>query len=258
MITTDIDARAMIASMTDLEKQSFPFAIWKALNDTAFQDVRPGWRDRMLQVFDRPKPLTLNAVLVKRARRNDPEAEIYLRDEAHKGTPPARYLIHQVEGGSRKRKPFESLLTQAGVMEPNEFAIPGKSYPLDPFGNVPARVVTAMLSDVKGSRAATEYSTPESRRRRERRRKKRGGLYFYSRGDRGLPRGIYERIRTAFGVGVRTVFIFATSARYAEQFDAYEVARSLFHEHFPERFEKQLRIEIQKSLSKNKAKGRSR
>lgn len=254
MFEARINAEPLIAAMSELEKRQFPFALSKALNDTAFEDVRPGWRDSMLRVFDRPKPLTLNAVLVKRAKKQNPVAEIYLRDEAAKGTPPARYLVHQVEGGTRKRKAFENLLIRAGVMAPSEFAVPGNSVVLDAFGNVPGRVITAILSDVRASRSETEYSTAASRRRRERRRTKRGGLYFYSRGDRGLPRAIYERIRTAFGVAVRPVFIFVTSVSYGKRFDAYETARDLFNRNFEKRFD----AAMQHAIATAKRKGRGR
>lgn len=237
MFKAEIDARALVAGLSDLEKKQFPFALATAINDTAFQDVRPGWRDAMLQVFDRPTSFTLNAVLVNKANKKDPAAEIYLRDEATKGTPPARYLFHEAYGGVRKHKPFENRLISAGIMSASEYAVPGTSTVLDAYGNVPGRVVNAILADVKASREVASFSTPASRRRRERSKKKRGGVYFVSRGDRGVQRGIYERIRTAFGTAVRPVFIFVGSVHYSKRFDAEAIARKLFYANFPRRFD---------------------
>lgn len=262
MFKTDVDARTLVAELDELEKRQFPYALAKALNDTAFQDVRGGWRDEMLQVFDRPTRITLNAVLVNRANRKQqpaPVAEIYIRDEASGGTPPVRWLVHGVEGGSRKHKPFENLLIRAGIMSPTEFAVPGRSYPLDAHGNVPGSVVKAITADVRLARGedTSHFSTPESRRRRERRRNKRGGLYFASRGDR-LPRGIYERIRTAFGVAVRTVFIFVSRVSYSPRFDAYDVARELFNRNFPRRFDEAMRHAVRTAKQKGRSGSRGR
>ena len=248
MFSIEIDTSTMLRTLSDVEKVQFPFALATALNDTAFQDVRAGWRDEMPRVFDRPTGLTLNAVLVNRANKRQvpvPHADVYLRDEAVKGTPPARYLEHQVKGGTRKRKPFENLLIRAGVMGPNEYVVPGNSVTLDAFGNVPGKVVTTILADLQAIRDEADRSTPESRRRRERRRTRRGGVYFLSRGtgtpdargrSQNLPRGIYERIRTGFGTAVRPVFLFVESVSYQRRFDAYGLAARLFHNGFPTRF----------------------
>ena len=254
---TDINAENLVAVLSELEKQQFPFALATALNDTAFQDVRPGWRDEMQRVFDRPTKLTLNAVLVRKATKTRPFAVIFIRNQATKGTPPARYLQAQARGGTRRQKPFENLLQAAGILSGNEFAVPGKSFPLDQFGNVPGRVVNSLLSDIKASRDESAFSTPESRRRRERRRTRRGGLYFLSRGDR-LPRGIYERIRTGFGTGVRTVFFFVGNARYRERFDPGEVTSDLFNRNFPRRFEASLARAVASAQKKGRKRRRRR
>lgn len=253
MFTTTIDARDMIRTLSTLEKKEFPFALAVALNDTAFQDVRPGWKDEMPRVFDRPTRLTLNAVLVKKARKKNPVAEIFLRNTAHKGTPPARYLIHEVEGGTRLHKPFENILIRAGIMSANEFAVPGTSYPLDNFGNIPGKVIRALLSDLQVSRSddTSSFSTPASRRRRRRRKRKRGGIYFLSRGGQNvLPRGVYERIITGFGVSARTVLHFVSSVRYEERFDAYQIAQDLFDKNFPRRFRAAMKKAVRTSRKK--------
>lgn len=265
MFQTDIDARELTDNMTEFALTQFPFALAKALNDTAFDDVRPGWRDEMPRVFDRPTRLTLGAVLVRRAKKVNPVAEIYLRNEASNATPTARYLIHQVEGGERLHKPFENILARAGIMSPDEFAVPGKSFPLDNYGNVPARVVQTVLKDVQAAIGEDQsgFSTPESRRRRDRRKKRRGGVYFLSRGkgtdlgkkgEQGLPRGIYERIRTGFGTAVRSVFVFVQRANYTERFDAYGLAKRLFDANFRRRFDQAMTFAIR--TSKRKARRR--
>jgi hypothetical protein len=240
-----VDAKELIKRLSDVEKRQFPFALATAINDTAFQDVQKGWKDEIPRVFDSPTPFTLNAVQVKKVNfrqakaSGDFSAEIFLRDEASKGTPPVRYLAHGVTGGTRKRKPFENDLIGAGVMSAGEFAVPAKGLQLDSHGNVPNAVIRTMLSDLQASKDATRRSTRESRARRARRKKGPTDVYFYWPGDQGtgrsthaLPRGIYRRR----GYFYEAVFFFVQSVSYEKRFDAYGLAERLFNAGFPRRF----------------------
>jgi hypothetical protein len=250
MFKTTIDPKTLLSRFSDLEKRQIPFAVMGALNDALF-DARDAWRTGIASVFDDPTQLTMNAVLYRKATRDRLEAELFLRNEATKGTPPSRYLLPQVEGRQREAKPFEFLLREAGVLGGDEFVTPARGFPLDPFGNVQRQVLNSVLSDLQASRDVTRRSTPESRGKRERRRAiGKRSVYFYSRGpeDIGggkiqhLPRGIYERTRTGFGSSVRLVLAIVKGApSYRSRFHAFEIANRAFAASFPVRFQERLR-----------------
>lgn len=250
MFKTDIDPAVMLARYSDLERTQLPFALVGAINDSLFI-ARDAWRSQIATVFDRPTALTMNAVLYKRATRADPVGELFLRNEASKGTPPSRYLLPQVDPGPREEKPFEFLLRQAGIIGGNEFIVPARNFPLDAAGNVPGGVLNTILSDLQASRNVEARSTAESRRKRGRRRNvNKRQVYFVSRGkgtqignrSQHLPRGIYERTQTGFGSSVRMVLAIVEGAPvYRQRFNAFEIANRAFAASFPERFRERLR-----------------
>lgn len=241
MIRTEINVEALMLDFDEIARKHVPEAVTRALNDTAF-DTRGAWKDEALRVFDNPTSLTLNAILYKKATRLVPAAEVFVRDEALKGTPPSKYLFAQVEGGGRRPKRSENLLRRAGILGENEFWVPGRSAPLDAFGNLPGATVRTILSDVQASFDEKQRSTRESRGKRARRRKQRGKVYFYNRAKRGnLPRGIYERIDTAFGSAVRTVMHIVSKTQYRKQYDVYALARRVFDDRYPQNLDVWLR-----------------
>jgi hypothetical protein len=178
MFKIDVDTSKLVGEMSDLEKRQLPFATANALNDAMF-DVRNAWREAMPQIFDQPTQLTLDAVLYKKATKQNLVAEVFLRNEATKGTPPSRYLIAEVEGGARREKPFEFLLRRAGVLRTDQFLVPAKGFPLDSQGNVPGGIVNKILSDLQSTREVAARSTPASRAKRARSRNiAKRGVYF--------------------------------------------------------------------------------
>lgn len=243
MFKSAIDVQQLMARMSDLEKRQLPFATMLAINDAMF-DVREGWKTEIATVFQSPTQLTLNAVLYKKATKENLVAEIFLRNEATKGTPPSRYLIENIKPeGGREEKPFEYLLRNAGILGGNEFVMPARGFPLDAYGNIPGGILTAILSDVQASRSADAYSNAESRRRRSRRKDRaKANVYWYERGTRGkLPRGIYQRQ----GLGIRMVLaIVEGSPVYRQRFDAYAIAERIFNKAFATRFQERLAFAV--------------
>src|SRR5690606_2908854 len=118
------------------------------------------------------------AALYRKATKAKPVAEVFIRDEAPKGTPPAKYLLPQVEGGTRRPKAFERRLQASGALPAGMFAVAGKGAKLDRHGNVPGRVITAVLSAMHSQFDPYQNATETSVKRRRRRRRKRGGDYF--------------------------------------------------------------------------------
>src|SRR5690606_18049531 len=110
-------------TLTELERDQLPFAAMRAANETGFA-VRQRWAEIMPRVFDRPTPMTQRAVMVRKATKQRPHAEVFIRDEAVNGTPPAKYLLAQVEGGARRSKRVEQRLTYAGFLPKGMFVVP--------------------------------------------------------------------------------------------------------------------------------------
>lgn len=243
MFSTTIDASVLDKRFSALEQKQLPFATANAVNDGLFA-ARQAWQQGIASVFDSPTQLTLNAVLYRKATKENLEGQLFLRNEATKGTPPSRYLVSQVRPGPRAEKPFEYLLRAAGVLGNNEFVTPARGFSLDPHGNIPGGILTLILSDLQASRNVDARSTAETRAKRSRRKKaNKRGVYFYNRAKRGnLPRGIYER--TSFGAAgnaVRLVLAIVEGPPvYRQRFDAFGIANAAFTKTFAQAFPRRL------------------
>lgn len=237
---------------SELEKKNLDFAMIKTSNRTAFQ-VRESWKRAAVKTFDRPTPLTVNALLWRPATKQKLYAEIFIRDEVSKGTPPAQYLRAQVEGGDRRPKGMERLLMSADLMPRDQFAVPGKDAPRDAYGNVPSGQVRRILSQLRAGLEAgyTSNETDEGRARRLKRQRKRGGggSFFVLQKQRGRLRpGIYERIEFAQGSAVRAMFIFTRKAVYDARYDIFGIAEKAWTKLMPFYFERELANAVETSI----------
>jgi hypothetical protein len=237
-----------------LEQKHVPAALTRAVVHTA-QELQRDWARTMQRVFKNPTPFTQKAVRYK-IRSGTQGAEIFIRDEASNGTPPARYLMPQVRGGQRLMKPFENLLRKQGILPAGMQAVPGKGQPLDAFGNIPPADFSRMLSQLGARRDEKTNETDTSRRRRLRREKKRQelrGSYFVIKPGQGrmLP-GVYQRentggaAREALGVGsqARSVLIFTKPGNYSVRYRIFDRAEAVYRTTFPKFFEHALKTEI--------------
>jgi len=258
LVKIDVDADNMLGrQFSAIERQNLPFAIVQACNATAFE-IRETWKRAAPRVFDRPAPLTVNAAMYRKATKQKLYAEIFLRDEAAKGNAPAKYLQAQVEGGARRPKGMERLLTSAEIMPRDMFAVAGKGAPLDQYGNVKSGQVRQIISQMRASLEAgyTSNETDEGKARRLKRQRKRGGggSYFVVKQRRGrlLP-GIYERVTFGFGSAVRSIFIFTKNASYQPRYNIFGMAQRTWNKLMPFHFNR----ELQKALDTSKYRGRS-
>jgi len=167
------------------------FAAVVALTRTA-RAAREELQAEMPVIFDRPTRFTLNSVYVKPATKQDPVALVGFREFAGKGTPAAKYLLPQVEGGPRRPKRFERALMNAARMPKGMFAVPGQGADLDGYGNMNRGQITKILSALRASSDPTQ-----NRGKGKGRGKRRRETYFAAvPGDlrtRHLPPGIYKR-----------------------------------------------------------------
>ncbi|MDY4296830.1 MULTISPECIES: hypothetical protein [unclassified Xanthomonas] len=233
----------------ELERAQMPFALMQACNATAFE-VREAWKRKAPQVFDRPTPMTVNAAMYRKATKDRLYAEIFLRDEAFKGTPPSKYLLAEVAGGQRRVKGFEALLQAKGLMPRGEFAVTGRGAATDQYGNVRGSQITAILSQLSAQRDAYQNQSDVSAKRR-RAKRKRGGNYFVVMKKRGRLRpGIYERIDTGFGSAVRSIFVFTRRATYRPRYDIFGLAQRTWEKLMPFYFEREMVKAMQSAMAR--------
>lgn len=241
MLTIDVRSNipAALAKLDNFRRDQLPFATAKALTDTA-GDVQKELTETIPRALDRPIPYTRNSVWKTPATKRRLTAVVGLVNEAFKGTPPSKYLRALILGGERKNKRFEGLLRRAGMLGPNEFLVPGQAAPIDNFGNVPQGFIVQMLSALQAFQSAG-YSMNRTRASGQR-LGSRAPQFFWSRGDRGLPRGIWQRFPPQGKGGerqdgyVRPIFIAVSRQAYKQQFKFYEIAKAKAIESFPARF----------------------
>ena len=254
----EVDADNLLGrQFSELERTQLGFAAMRASNAVAFE-LRNTWKTTAQRVFDRPTPFTMNAILYRKATKDRPFAEVFVRDEAAKGTPPAKYLLPQVEGGSRRPKGMEALLRSSGAggeawLPAGMFAVPGQGAKLDAFGNVPSGQVRKIISQLRAGResgyVSNESDALRGKRVRRQNRRGGGGRYFVQRTRRGklLP-GIYERIVSGFGSGVRSIFIFVRKPTYRRRYDIFGLAQRQWNRLMPFHFNRELAKAVQSAV----------
>lgn len=257
LLKIEVDAdKVLDRRFTEIERHNLPFATMQAVNATAFA-IRQTWAEAAPRVFDRPVPLTTKAAQYTKATKQKLFAVVKLRDEATNGTPPAKYLLPEVEGGTRRKTGLEVLLQAKGAMPAGMFAVPGKGAQLDAYGNIRKGQISAVLSQLGARQDPLQNETDTSRDRRRRRAAKkgiRGGEFFAQKTKRGrmLP-GIYQRFQTGFGSAVRSLMIFVRGAQYKPRYDIFRLAQRSWDKLMPFHFQRELDKAVQTSKFRGKA-----
>ncbi|SDV48695.1 hypothetical protein SAMN05216551_105306 [Chitinasiproducens palmae] len=235
-----IDASGLNDRLREVVDRKLPYAQRAALNDLA-TEVRGELVRKMREVFDRPTPYTLNALYLRRATTQQLTAEVGIKDEAYKGTPAAKYLAPQIEGGRRNTKGVENALARRSARAGELLArlglsgqfVPAAAASLDAYGNVQRGQYSKLLSQLGAQGDAYTNETPISRGRREGKagakgRRKRAGPRFFIAGlyrARHLAPGIWVRYPFAHGWAIRPVLLAARSTpQYSQRFPFYETA----------------------------------
>jgi len=272
-ITVDPD-KVFQRELTALEQKKLPWATQQAVNRAA-AEIKQVWAGKVEEVFDRPVALTRNAVIVKKARyirnadgtRTPEPAEIYIRNKAARGTPPAKYLLAQVYGGARAATGLEVGLQRLGILSDGQRAVPGEDMPTDGHGNVGRGVVKKILSQLGTRSGARTFQSPDKRQRRRKREARRAthaGDMFVVRGTRwhgytlnrdgsqrptSLRPGIYQYARSGGQRGsLHRLFVFVRSARYSKLFNIFDYAQREWDRRFPGIFREELHKAVMESL----------
>lgn len=168
-----------------------PFAMSRALNDVAFE-ARRDMQGYLRRVLDAPVPFTLNGVLYAKATKKDLRAYVYLRDEV------ARYMEHQIEGGTRDAKGMEvglrgrRLFGSKGVPS-DAYFIPTKHYQSARGGNISKSRARQIVQETK----------------------KRDGKFFLFQEDGSNRLFVFEKLRQ--GRDLRLALIGVDAPRYTKR-----------------------------------------
>ncbi|MBP0492182.1 hypothetical protein [Roseomonas indoligenes] len=111
-----IDMRSMTRGLDDVARKQAPYAMARALTDSA-QAARVAVSRDLPRVFEKPTPFTRNAVTIKAARKTDLTARVFVK------TKQAEYLAIQETGGTRTPRK-RALVLPAAIQR-------------DQYGNIP-------------------------------------------------------------------------------------------------------------------------
>lgn len=207
-------------ALRELGEKQLPKTLARAATLTAYE-IRDALIGHVVKDFDRPTQVTLKSLYVKAANPKNQTARVWFKDAFTSGIPADKYLQPQVQGGVRGHKRFEKALIARGIMDSSEYAIPTKDI-LDAFGNVKGGLSLKILS---GLGAAETVSGTTANATSSRRSKKKGNARRFFVAKIANTRGIWERKGTAFGVGIRPVFVFVTKApNYQQRLDFFGIA----------------------------------
>ncbi|WP_346839814.1 hypothetical protein [Microbulbifer sp. SAOS-129_SWC] len=225
------DGSAFDKASAEIQRQ-LPYAGARALNSVAFR-IRGEEHAAIGRVFDSPTRLTRNAVLVNKADKRKGNAQVYIRDEASKGTPPEKYLAPAVFGGKRNEKRFERAIRYAHLwyrgerLPSNMYVVPGEAAKLNKHGNITAATYMRILSQVKANLDDKQNAT-NSRRSRA----KRGATKGYFLGKIEGTWGIWQRVGYKRRRSVRPILIFVSKVpNYRKRFPFYKIAQGVADRH---------------------------
>ena len=128
----------------------------------------------------------LNSFKVAKAKQGDPVAGVYY-DYVNRN-----FMRTQVEGGVRRPKGMEGLLSAKGVLPKGLAMLPAKGVPLDGYGNMSRGTISQVLSGLKA------YTGTNARNNRQGKTLRSGAAFFAIQSSKGkLPAGVYKRVTDA-------------------------------------------------------------
>lgn len=210
-IKVKADFGPLRALLTGMQRQ-IPFATAKALTVTA-NDVKAAQQREMARVFDRPATFTVQyGVGITPARKTDLRSVVFLKRKQ------AAYLLAQIEGGTRKRKPFEAQFAkeQSGSIIT---AVPGRAAALNQQGNLSKATIAKLGREAKS--------------------KNKRGVFFATL--QGGVSAIFQRK----GRTIEPLLVFTKErASYRRRFDFFGVAQKTVAANWQRNFDAALRSAI--------------
>ena len=231
VVDVRVDMRELerqVNALTAQAKRQIPFAASQAMNKAAAR-AKAALPDKARSVLNKPKPFTAGpgATYIKRATKETLTAELGFKDIQ------ARYMQYQIAGGTRRQKGFEKFLQGMGALPSGWIATPGPGAPMDAFGNIKAKELSAMLASLK--RGIGQYRATG----RGRNRTVRLEAFFavsptlQDRRSINLAPGVWKRTGVGRASRIAPWLLFAPSATYQDRPFAFEkYVREIVEAHF--------------------------
>lgn len=223
----DIDSVPLAREISDIQRKQIPFALMLAQTRLAANRIKPGILSVMAQRLDRPTPTTMRSLFAQSATKSRP-AKVWFKDQWTTGIPADAYLQQAVQGGARPHKRFEKSLIAQGLMKAGQYAVPNAGL-LNQYGNVSRGVMTRILSGLGAAEGGRGYQSNATDSKRS---KRKGNADRYFVGNVGGESGVWERKASAFGEGVKPVFIYTEGApQYRVIFPFFKIAENIARAH---------------------------
>ena len=200
----------LIGKINELEKVLLPKAATNALHKAVFETTKELSSEASAR-FTNPVPFTLKSFLYKKpvpVGNNSIEASVFIRDDAAKGNPPAKYL-QGVMGGQPNIYPtrFQRMLrrlpdrasnpnrdalgNQGSILSAGEIMVPTSSPKVrrNQYGNMTPAQYTQILTDLAGGASSADYLTFQSEKQRMKRKAQ--NERRAAKGKKPLKRDVY-------------------------------------------------------------------
>ena len=200
----------LIGKINELEKVLLPKAATNALHKAVFETTKELSSEASAR-FTNPVPFTLKSFLYKKpvpVGNNSIEASVFIRDDAAKGNPPAKYL-QGVMGGQPNIYPtrFQRMLrrlpdragnpnrdalgNQGSILSAGEIMVPTRSPKVrrNQYGNMTVGQYTQILTDLAGGASSADYLTFRSEKQRMKRKAQ--NERRAAKGKKPLKRDVY-------------------------------------------------------------------
>ena len=200
----------LIGKINELEKVLLPKAATNALHKAVFETTKELSSEASAR-FTNPVPFTLKSFLYKKpvpVGNNSIEASVFIRDNAAKGNPPAKYL-QGVMGGQPNIYPtrFQRMLrrlpdrasnpnrdalgNQGSILSAGEIMVPTSSPKVrkNQYGNMTLAQYTQILTDLAGGASSADYLTFQSEKQRMKRKAQ--NERRAAKGKKPLKRDVY-------------------------------------------------------------------
>ena len=166
MLQVSCDVSGMISGLNDLARQHVPYALARALTQTA-QDIKQALPDALDQQLDKPTPFTKRGWFVRAAKKTNLVAVIGAMDRQ------AEYMAWQVNGG--EQSPRRRVHRLPATVQ------------LDAYGNLPRNTMSRLIAAAKGQQALSKAGGKRLGVDH------RASLFYGQPGNQDSPAGIYQR-----------------------------------------------------------------